>query len=160
MGTLKSPANQRMNASRNRPAGSLRLTTSTPGRVIRNVMHTTLSTRARVAWLASRVMFGVVALALGFACAGAGHGDYLFCKLLFPIPMLIGLELRGKRGQTRDSGLHPRSEVATLGSASPLNRLDGSSDATFASNSVPRCDLPYPHPGRWTPETLSRRRPL
>jgi hypothetical protein len=45
----------------------------------------------RMSWLAVWMIVEVIALFLAFLSAGAGHGDYLYCKLLFPIPMYIAI---------------------------------------------------------------------
>ncbi len=51
----------------------------------------------KISWLTAWIVFEVIALFLAFLSAGGGHGDYLFCKLLFPIPMYIGI-VQGKIG--------------------------------------------------------------
>ena len=50
-----------------------------------------LSRKNRVTWFAAWTGFGLVALFLAAVSAGAGHGDYLLAKFLFPVPMLIGM---------------------------------------------------------------------
>jgi len=51
----------------------------------------TNSLKHRMLWLAAWLIFEVIALFLAFLSAGGGHGDYLFFKLLFPIPMYFGV---------------------------------------------------------------------
>ena len=47
--------------------------------------------RSKRWWLIGWIAFEFIALLLALVSTGAGHGDYLFCKLLFPIPMYIGI---------------------------------------------------------------------
>jgi hypothetical protein len=47
--------------------------------------------KSKVWWLTTWLVLEFVALCLALLSTGGGHGDYLFCKLLFPIPMYIGI---------------------------------------------------------------------
>ena len=49
------------------------------------------SRESRKRWLKGWLVFEVIALIAAFLSAGGGHGDYLLVRLLFPIPMYIGL---------------------------------------------------------------------
>ena len=42
-------------------------------------------------WLTAWLVFEGIALVAAILSSGGGHGDYLFAKLLFPVPMYLGV---------------------------------------------------------------------
>ena len=48
------------------------------------------NSKPKILWLAAWLVFDVIASVLAFISGGAGHGNYVVCKLLFPIPIFIG----------------------------------------------------------------------